>query len=92
MRTFGTDAPKFFTFKVEGSEEVYKVPFAASMPMKVLRTLDGTFTSQVEMLRLYMGDVVDDLTAGTLTEILKGWAAEGKEQGASVGESEALSD
>ena len=92
MRTFGTDKPEFFIFQIEGSEEVYKIPLAASMPSKILLDLRGDFESQIEMLRKYMGDIVDDIPATTLSEILKAWSEESRGQGASVGESEALSD
>ena len=92
MRKFGTDAPEFFTFQLEGSEEVYKIPLAASMPSKHLFMMKGGFEAQVEMLRVYMGDVVDELSAGTLADILEAWSTNTKEQGASVGESSALSD
>ena len=92
MRKFGTDAPEFFTFLVGDSDKVYKIPLAASMPMKVLLNMGGSFESQVEMLRIYMGDAVDDLTASTLSDILKAWSDESRGVGASVGESEALSD
>ena len=92
MRKFTTDAPEFFTFQLEDSEKVYKIPVAASMPYMILFLTKNGFEGQVEMLRHYMGDVVDDLTTGMLTEILKGWSNEGKEQGASPGESSALSD
>lgn len=92
MRKFGTDAPEFFVFQIEGSEEVYKIPLAASMPSKVLLDLRGDFASQVEMLRKYMGDIVDEISATTLSDILKAWSEESRGQGASVGESEALSD
>ena len=92
MRTFGNDKPEFFVFQIEGSEEVYKIPLAASMPSKILLGLRGDFESQIEMLRKYMGDIVDDIPATTLSEILKAWSEESRGQGASVGESEALSD
>ena len=92
MRKFTTDAPEFFVFQLEDSEEVYKIPVAASMPYKTLYLTRNGFAGQVEMLRAYMGDVVDELTAGVLTEILEGWSDEGRKQGASPGESSALSD
>ncbi len=92
MRKYGTDAPEFFIFQLEGSEEVYKIPIAASMPLKHLMKMKGGFEGQVEMLRAYMGDTVDDIPAGTLGEILEAWSTYTKEQGASVGESSASSD
>ena len=45
------------------------------------------FTTQVKMLRTYMGDVVDTLPVGTLSGILQAWGEESAHVGASVGES-----
>ena len=92
MRKFGTDAPQFFAFQLEGDDTVYKIPLAASMPMKVLLNMGTGIETQVEMLRTYMGDAVDDIPIGVLSDILKAWSAESTGQGASVGESKALSD
>lgn len=100
MRRFGEEAQAHLTFQLRGSDTVYQIPLAASMPVSVLLSMqeadniggDSGFRAQVEMLRKYMGDVVDDLTAGTLGDILKAWAQESKAQGASVGESPALSE
>lgn len=93
MRSFGKDAPEFFSFQITGDKKVYKVPLAASMPYSVLKKMqnakgdDGKFDAQVDMLRKYMGDVVDDLDAMTLGSILKAWAEASNSQGAEVGES-----
>lgn len=93
MRSFGNDAPEFFCFQINGDKNVYKVPLAASMPYSVLKRMqdagsdENKFDAQVEMLRKYIGDVVDDLDATTLGEILKAWAEASGAQGAEVGES-----
>lgn len=92
MRQFTTDAPEFFSFTLEGSDMVYKIPLAASMPVKTLLSLDGTLASQLEMLEKYMGDAAGELSAATVGDILKAWSQASKGQGASVGESEASSD
>jgi hypothetical protein len=93
MRSFGNDAPELFCFQITGGKKVYKVPLSASMPYSVLKKMkdaagsDEQFEAQVEMLRKYMGDVVDELDAKTLSDILQAWAEASKGQGAEVGES-----
>lgn len=93
MRTFAKSGTSFFEFQLEGEEQVYKIPLAADMPMTVLNDMyeksntGDRFMSQVEMLRKYMGDVVDELSAGTLSDILRAWSDESTQAGASVGES-----
>lgn len=93
MRTFAKSGTSFFEFQLEGEEQVYKIPLAADMPMTVLNDMyeasntSDRFMSQVEMLRKYMGDVVDELSAGTLSDILRAWSDESTRAGASVGES-----
>lgn len=98
MRKFSTDAPEFFSFKIDDSDKVYKVPLAASMPAGILLSMQDadqggdSFRAQMNMLRRYMGDDVDELTAQTISDILQAWAEASKDQGATVGESQALSD
>ena len=93
MRTFAKSGTSFFEFQLEGEEHVYKIPLAADMPLTVLNAMyeasntGDRFKSQVEMLRKYMGDVVDELSAGTLSDILRAWSDESTQAGASVGES-----
>lgn len=93
MRKFGKDAPEFFCFQIADDKKVYKVPLAASMPYSILKRMqdasgdESKFDAQVEMLRKYMGDSVDDLDVVTLSDILKAWAKESGGQGAEVGES-----
>lgn len=89
MRTFGNDSPEFMAFKIEGNEKVYKIPLAGSMTNKEIiqfEETDGDYKKQLEWLRQYIGNAVDDLTAATTGEILHAWAAESKEQGATPGE------
>ena len=93
MRSFGKDAPEFFCFQITGDKKVYKVPLAASMPYSLLKKMqkaggdEEKFDAQVEMLRKYMGDIVDELDAVTLSNILEAWAKASGGQGAEVGES-----
>ena len=93
MRTFPKSGTSYFEFQLEGEERVYKIPLAADMPMTVLNDMyeasntSDRFMSQVEMLRKYMGDVVDELSAGTLSDILRAWSDESTQAGATVGES-----
>lgn len=100
MRKFGVEAKEYLSFQLEGSDEIYQIPLAASMPVSVLLSMqdaegrggDDGFRAQINMLRKYMGDVVDDLSAGTVADILQAWSKESQSQGATVGESQALSD
>lgn len=87
MREFTTknEAVESFEFKLDGKK--YKIPVAAALPVKVVRAMDGgNFGSQIEMLRLYMGDVVDDIPTGIASDILKAWADVNKSSGATAGE------
>ena len=95
MRKFGTDAPEFFVFQLEGDDTVYKIPLAASMTNRQIAEFDQTnsnYSKQVEWLRGFIGDIVDDLTGSDTRAILQEWLTKSAETGASVGESEALSD
>lgn len=93
MRTFGKELIEYFEFQLEGDEKVYRIPLAAAMPFSLLDRMskaadtEDRFTAQVDMLRKYMGDVVDDLPVGVLSEILKAWGEESTRAGASMGES-----
>ena len=94
MRQFGKDKPELMSFKLGDSEKVYTLPLAASMPatlilqmQKSYKTDDATaFEFQIEMLRKYIGDVVDELTAGDIRDIINAWSIESSKQGAEVGE------
>lgn len=100
MRRFGTDAPQLFMFQYGDSDEIYKVPLAGSLPnteLLEMRDADNIdhftgFIRQKEMLRKYIGDIVDEMSTTTISEILQAWAEESNKQGATVGESQALSD
>ena len=95
MRTFSNDAPEYFVFGIEGSKKTYKIPLAASLTTKQIRELDESgenYYKQAEWLRQFIGDLVDDLTPGTVVDIIKAWSQESRKNGASPGESEALSE
>ena len=93
MRTFGKSLTEYFEFQLEDDENVYRIPLAAAMPFSLLDRMskaadtEDRFTAQVDMLRKYMGEVVDDLPVGVLSEILKAWGEESTRAGASMGES-----
>ena len=92
MRTFGENKTEYFEFKLKDDRKIYRIPLAAGIPYSILSKMDEAgeedrFHVQVEMLRKYMGDVVDELSAGVLSDILIAWAEESKDAGASVGES-----
>ena len=52
MRQFAKDAPEFFVFQMEGSEKTYRIPLAASMPVKTLMKMQNGFEGQVEILKM----------------------------------------
>lgn len=90
MRQFGKDTPDFFAFQIEGSDAVYKIPLAGSMTNReilAVSDMGDDYRKQIEWLRKYIGDAVDDLTINQTTEIIRGWSNATKEQGADPGES-----
>ena len=93
MRTFGRELTEYFEFQLEGDDKTYRIPLAAAMPFVVLNKIqkasktEDSLAIQVEMLRKYMGDVVDELPVGVISGILQAWVEESAKAGASVGES-----
>lgn len=93
MRTFGRELTEFFEFQLEGDDKTYRIPLAAAMPFGVLNRIqkasksEDSLAIQVDMLRKYMGDVVDELPVGVISGILQAWVEESAKAGASVGES-----
>lgn len=90
MRTFTRTELEYFEFQLEGDETVYRIPLGGSMTNRELITFkntDGNYEAQLDWLRDYIGDVVDDLTPAQTGEILRAWSEATKGQGASVGES-----
>ena len=93
MRTFGRELTEYFEFQLEGDDKTYRIPLAAAMPYGVLNKIskasksEDSLAIQVDMLRKYMGDVVDELPVGVISGILQAWVEESAKAGASVGES-----
>lgn len=95
MRRFGTDKPELMPFNIGESKKVYKMPLAASMPASTILRLQKSyqqgeaeaFEAQIEILRTYIGDIVDTLTAGDIRDIFDAWREESADQGAEPGES-----
>ena len=79
MRTFGRELTEFFEFQLEGDDKTYRIPLAAAMPFGVLNRIqkasksEDSLAIQVDMLRKYMGDVVDELPVGVISGILQAW-------------------
>lgn len=89
MRTFGCDAPEFFCFQLEGKKKVYKIPLGTSLTneqAKSFEQTDNKYEKEIEWLRQFIGDDIDSLTVGVTQEILKAWAEDTRNQGATVGE------
>lgn len=89
MKVFNMESEEFLEFQLTDSEEVYRVPLAGSMPYKTALLSKGGFEGQVEMLRAYIGDVVDTLPVKVLADIINMWFEQSNNTGASVGESSA---
>lgn len=90
MRTFGKELIEYFEFQLEDDEKIYRIPLAGSMSNRKLiafKNTNGDYEAQVEWLRAFMGDAVDDLTPAQTGEILRAWSEDTGKQGASVGES-----
>ena len=91
MRVFANDSPEFFVFQIEGHEEVYKIPLLASLKIPEAKrwteTIEEGFLAQVEWVRGYIGDIVDELSVEQVQAILNEWTEATKEQGATAGES-----
>jgi len=94
MRKFGTDKPELMSFTLGDSSKVYNLPLAASMPATKLSEMqqiskegdEAAFAFQLNLLRDYIGDAVDTLTAGDVKAIYEAWVEESSKQGAEVGE------
>lgn len=94
MRQFGKDKPELMSFKLGDSEKVYTIPLAASMPATQILCMQKAYKEgdaaalefQIEMLRKYIGDIADDLTAGDVRDIINAWGVESSKQGAEPGE------
>ena len=90
MRKFGKELTEYFEFQLEDDEKVYRIPLGGSLTNRELiafKNTAGDYEAQLEWLRAYIGDVVDDLTPAQTGEILRAWSEATKGQGASVGES-----
>lgn len=94
MRKFGTDKPELMSFKLGDSDKVYTIPLAASMPAAVLIKMSEladndaeAFKFQFELLKKYIGDAADDLTATEVRDIINAWYEESEKNGADPGES-----
>ena len=95
MRTFGKDSPEFMVFKIEGSEETYKIPLATSLTNQKAFEFEECgedYRKQVEWLRGFIGDIVDEITPAVTGEILREWSSQSRGQGADVGESQTSSE
>lgn len=99
MRKFATDAPDIMAFTLGDDETVYKMPLPASMPFKFTIALadvaamdDGdaknaaALKAEHAILREYIGDAADMLTARQVGEIFGAWNAEAERRGENAGE------
>lgn len=98
MRKFGTDKPELLEFQLGDSDKVHSIPLAGSMPADDLIRMSEVedndteaFKLEYELLRKYIGDAADNLTAGDVLAIFRAWREESDKQGAEPGESSASS-
>ena len=94
MRKFGTDRPELMEFQLGDSDKIYAIPLAASMPAKTLVEMselgnddEKIFKFQFDLIKRYVGEAADELTAGDVRDIMNAWYKESAGQGAEVGES-----
>lgn len=90
MRKFTKDSPEFFVFQIEGDSKTFKIPLAACMTNKQILEfgeIGDDYFEQIKWLKKFIGKAVDDLTPAETAAILRAWADESKDHGASVGES-----
>jgi hypothetical protein len=101
MRTFKTDKPEVFAFKLDASDTVYELPLLASMPLSMSMLLTEaekekdpdacqakTFEAEVAIIRRYCGDaILDEVGSATVGEIVTAWLEASGIGGASAGES-----
>ena len=92
MRTFGEEK-KYFEFALEGDDKVYKIPLAQYIPMASVLMMreadkrDDSLIGQTNLLRRYMGDVVDEISSSMVANIINAWVDASADAGASPGES-----
>lgn len=94
MRKFGTDKPEVMSFTLGNSKKVYNLPLASSLPISTVTEMQkaseegdyAMFEFQLKLLRQYVGDVIDTLTAGDVRDIFIAWNEESSKQGADAGE------
>ena len=105
MRNFATDKPVMMEFTLGNSKKVYGLPLATSMPVPLLNKMSAiselpkeqqesaSVSVEYEVLRHYIGDAADTLTASQIGEIFAAWFEESAgEAGVSVGESSGSSE
>lgn len=94
MRSFGKDKPELLSFTIGTQKKVYSIPLAASMPAVKILELNEAYEQgelaaakgQYKLLKDYIGDIADTLTAKDINEIFDAWGKESESQGADVGE------
>ena len=93
MRKFGKDKPELMKFQIGDSKKVYTIPLAASLPAADLIEMSEAegddvkaFKFMFKLLKRYMGDDADKLTASNIRDIIDAWNQDSEKQGAEVGE------
>lgn len=100
MRTFGTDSPDLFTFRIEGIDETLAIPLAGSLPIRMSARFadiasmaddDAKQTAalhlEMDLLERYLPDgALDMLTAQDVGQIFAAWSEASGSGDVSAGE------
>lgn len=99
MKHFNTKKAECFEFTLGDDEKVYAIPYVQYMPLSLTVKLSdvsrikdedekaaAALHAELDITRVYMGDVVDTLTAEQLGEIFAAWNEESAASGAELGE------
>ena len=100
MRTFGTDSPELFSFRLEGIDETFAIPLISSLPITMSARFadiavmeDGdaknmaSLRLELDILRRYLPeDAVESMTASTVGDLFAAWSEASGVEGADSGE------
>lgn len=99
MRNFGTDKKKDVQFTLGDDPTIYAVPLLPYVPLVHINAISkanliededaravARIDAVIDMLRLYLGDKVDTLTADNVTEIFDALNEASEQEGAGLGE------
>lgn len=99
MRTISVKPKEYMEFRIGDDETVYRIPLAHCLPLSLAARFSDinavkdedergalAVRAEYEMMREYLPDVADTLTAEQLGEIFVAWNEESTAAGANLGE------